>query len=95
MLCTRLTNNLRIETDGTMYPCCAMQGAPRFKSEAEMRQSDWFGLITGQFQRDEWPIECRECQKFEAAKLSSLRERVNFYAFPNIEKRKDFLNIDL
>ena len=95
MICTRFTNSLRIENDGTMYPCCAMQGAPRFQSESTMRSSVWYATLSDKFEADIWPNECAECRYREENHLSSLRERVNFYALPNIERHTDFLTVDI
>ena len=92
LYCPRLEHFVRFNANGSIGKCGHMVGSPTFSSWEEMENSSWLGSVKSQMSNNQWPLECRRCQKTEeteqphSIRLNSI-ERDKLLSFI----RKDYL----
>jgi len=89
MQCPRLDHFVRFNTNGTIGRCGHMVSPPRFKSFADMNDSQWLKNIKQSFVDDTFPKECVRCKETEQINGSSIR--LNAIEFHKKQTREDYL----
>lgn len=75
MFCPRLRHFVRLNFDGTIGKCGHMIRPPGFASLKELDESEWLQNLESQFERDEWPDECKRCETQESIGRESIRTK--------------------